>query len=313
MATQILYSGNYIIVCGHADKEEECRAITAMCDSLDRDDNFKTIAYDKGYALFERISGGDDMDFQALEAQLAALKEQVAGIKSCTCDLSLYLSKNEASLNYETKAAHEASIALLQEAIDKLNATIGYVDTSKGTVAEQISELNSAIILVQQLAEKAMEEAKKGQCTCDPSVLQKQIDTLNEGIVGWNDKLKVVNQTALKSVADGAALEALVKDNYATKEELAAGKKEAMDKAEEALKVAIEALEKASSEPSEKIGEIERKLDGFISEYQPKIDQLIFDVAMLQKKFATLQEKTEYKLPYTATELNTLLAKLENL
>lgn len=161
MATKIFYNDNRIIIDGHADTEQECQAITAMCDSLDRDDNFKTIAYDKGYALFERIGGGEKMMFAALEAQLAALKQQVAAIKSCECDMTLYLSKNEASLTYETKTAHEASIALLQNAIDKINTTLGYVDTSKGSVADQLNYLNLTIIEVQNLAEKAIKLAEQ--------------------------------------------------------------------------------------------------------------------------------------------------------
>lgn len=63
MATKIFYNDNRIIIDGHADTPTECQAITAMCDSLANDENFKTIVYEKGHAVFERIDGGDAMMF----------------------------------------------------------------------------------------------------------------------------------------------------------------------------------------------------------------------------------------------------------
>lgn len=219
MATKIFYNDNRIIIDGHADTPEECQAITAMCDSLANDENFKTIIYEKGHAVFERIDGGDAMMFaispmqdyvlksrydnetgysaavlagygkihdrlvtiedatlgytdsswlsyvigddysyeyvdgernpyreakgsiasrlDALESQLVALKEQVAGIKSCTCDLSLYLSKNEAAVTYETKASHEASIERVSALENKLTKTLPF------TADELIAKLES--------------------------------------------------------------------------------------------------------------------------------------------------------------------------
>lgn len=63
MATKILFNGNRIIFDGHADTAEECRAITAMCDSLAANENFKTIVYESGHAVFEQVSGGESEMF----------------------------------------------------------------------------------------------------------------------------------------------------------------------------------------------------------------------------------------------------------
>lgn len=66
MATKIFYNDNRIIIDGHADSAEECKAITAMCDELANSENFKTIVYEKGHAVFEQISGGEGEMFEAL-------------------------------------------------------------------------------------------------------------------------------------------------------------------------------------------------------------------------------------------------------
>lgn len=67
--TKILFNGNRIIFDGHADTAEECRAITAMCDSMANNENFKTIVYEEGHAVFEQVSGG--------ESELFAMKDYV--------------------------------------------------------------------------------------------------------------------------------------------------------------------------------------------------------------------------------------------
>lgn len=178
MATKIFYNDNRIIIDGHADSAEECKAITAMCDELANSENFKTIVYEEGHAVFEQINGGDSEMFAALEAQIAALKQQVAAIKSCECDMSVYLSKNEAGLTYETKTAHEASIALLQNTIDKINTTLGHVDTTKGSVADQLNWLNLTIVEVQNLAEKAIKLAEESATKKTMSDLAARISAL---------------------------------------------------------------------------------------------------------------------------------------
>lgn len=72
MSTKIFYNDNRIIIDGHADTAEECQAITAMCDEMANSDNFKTIAYEKGHAVFERVSGGDAMMFAMMDYVLTS-------------------------------------------------------------------------------------------------------------------------------------------------------------------------------------------------------------------------------------------------
>ena len=63
MATKIFYNEKRIIIDGHADSAEECQAITAMCDSMANNENFKTIVYEEGHAVFEQVSGGESEMF----------------------------------------------------------------------------------------------------------------------------------------------------------------------------------------------------------------------------------------------------------
>ena len=79
--TKIFYNGNRIIIAGHADTAEECRAITAMCDSMAASEDFKTIAYESGHAEFERVSGGESAMFSDLEAQIQNLQLQLAALQ----------------------------------------------------------------------------------------------------------------------------------------------------------------------------------------------------------------------------------------
>nr|DAH74386.1 MAG TPA: hypothetical protein [Caudoviricetes sp.] len=61
--TKITTYNRGIIIDGHADTKEECETITLLCDSLAKDKNFKQVAYDKGYAAFERIGHTEELKF----------------------------------------------------------------------------------------------------------------------------------------------------------------------------------------------------------------------------------------------------------
>ena len=61
--TKITTYNRGIIIDGHADTKEECETITLLCDSLAKDKNFKKVAYDKGYAAFERIGHTEELKF----------------------------------------------------------------------------------------------------------------------------------------------------------------------------------------------------------------------------------------------------------
>lgn len=62
--TKITTYNRGIIIDGHANTKEECETITLLCDSLAKDDNFKQVAYDKGYAAFERVGKTDNLKFE---------------------------------------------------------------------------------------------------------------------------------------------------------------------------------------------------------------------------------------------------------
>ena len=61
--TKITTYNSGIIIDGHADTKEECETITLLCDSLAKDKNFKQVAYDKGYAAFERVGHTEELKF----------------------------------------------------------------------------------------------------------------------------------------------------------------------------------------------------------------------------------------------------------
>ena len=52
-----------IIFDGHADTAKECETITLMCDGLACNDNFRTVAYRKGYAEFEKVGVAKELKF----------------------------------------------------------------------------------------------------------------------------------------------------------------------------------------------------------------------------------------------------------
>ncbi len=52
-----------IIFDGHADTAKECETITLMCDGLAANNNFKTVAYRKGYAEFEKVGVARELKF----------------------------------------------------------------------------------------------------------------------------------------------------------------------------------------------------------------------------------------------------------
>lgn len=62
--TKITVYNKGIIIDGHADTKEECETITLLCDSLAKDNNFKQIAYDKGYAAFKKVGKTNNLMFE---------------------------------------------------------------------------------------------------------------------------------------------------------------------------------------------------------------------------------------------------------
>lgn len=118
MATKIFYNDNRIIIDGHADTAEECQAITAMCDSLANDKNFKTVVYEEGHAVFEQISGGDSMMFTMAKYVL----------------ISKYQS--EIGENYPTaKGVIKDRLVVLEDAFSGMDAGSGILAGSIGQYA----------------------------------------------------------------------------------------------------------------------------------------------------------------------------------
>lgn len=61
--TKITTYNRGIIIDGHADTKEECETITLLCNSLAKDENFKQVAYDDGYAAFQKIGKAERLRF----------------------------------------------------------------------------------------------------------------------------------------------------------------------------------------------------------------------------------------------------------
>lgn len=113
---KIFYNGNRIIVDGHAETAEECRAITAMCDNMANDENFKTIVYESGHAVFERVSGGESLKFSDLEAQIQNLQLQIAAFSQAAGD---QITQNTAAIQ-----TLQNKLDLLQSELDTINAEL---------------------------------------------------------------------------------------------------------------------------------------------------------------------------------------------
>lgn len=61
--TKITTYNRGIIIDGHADTKEECETITLLCNSLAKDKNFKQVAYDDGYAAFQKVGKAERLRF----------------------------------------------------------------------------------------------------------------------------------------------------------------------------------------------------------------------------------------------------------
>lgn len=68
--TKITTYNRGIIIDGHADTKEECETITLLCNSLAKDKNFKQVAYDDGYAAFEKIGKAERLRFVNIQNSL---------------------------------------------------------------------------------------------------------------------------------------------------------------------------------------------------------------------------------------------------
>ena len=135
---------------------------------------------------------------EALQQQVDALEAYVKTLKSCECNLQEalkdYLTKDEASKTYVTIDNYNTAIALLNQAITNINNTLGDIDLSKGTVAQQLNTLNQLIINVQTLGNKALELAEANKA--DIEELKKAIEDLQKKYIELDERLTAVEKKA---------------------------------------------------------------------------------------------------------------------
>ena len=184
---------------------------------------------------------------EALQTQVDELTALVKSLENCKCDLSGYLTAEQANLDqyltkleaatkymteeeikdyvksmmpntdYATKIASlEASIAVMQSAIDGINAKLGQIDINTDEIARQagqISALNSALVAAQETANEALELAKRAGTPFDPTELISRLDQLDNLIAGWDAKLTDVSTAAENAAAKANANAALIAAN----------------------------------------------------------------------------------------------------
>jgi hypothetical protein len=146
--TKILFNGNRIIIDGHADSPEECKAITAMCDSMANDENFKTIVYESGHAVFEQVSGGDSMMFAMKDYVLKTTFDQTVGEINGKID----------EINKETgySAAVLAAKGPIANRLYNIESFVGYND-GKGLIIHRLSNFEERIAALEGILSASAE------------------------------------------------------------------------------------------------------------------------------------------------------------
>ena len=217
MATKILYNGNRIIIDGHADTAEECQAITAMCDSMLQSDDFETIVYEKGHAVFERVRGGESKMFDTLEDRVAALEVLIGTLPEGKNTIVEYIDEakelGQAGLTKgnEGLLAAEASNAKASNA-EQLALNAFYAAQEGVQIATQLqSDMEDAIARAENGAKRAEEAEKKAE--------EAQEAAEAAGQVGLNkaNEAQVTAEAAMAKASNGEqlALNALYAANEA--------------------------------------------------------------------------------------------------
>lgn len=152
MATKILFNGSRIIFDGHADTAEECRAITAMCDTLKANENFNTIRYESGYAEFEQVSGGESEMFAMADYVLTSRYNSETGYsatelaaKGTIKDRLDALEAQVAALEAILPATAEVGQYLKVSAVDE-NGKITAVETVSAPVEYKLPYTASELV-----------------------------------------------------------------------------------------------------------------------------------------------------------------------
>ena len=134
MATKILFNGNRIIFDGHADTAEECRAITAVCDSIANNENFKTIVYEEGHAVFEQVSGGESEMFAMQDYVLTSRYNDETGYSA-----ALLAAKSTIAHRLSDLELVERTLIGSSDGWDDLN------NNGKGSIIERLRNLEAQI------------------------------------------------------------------------------------------------------------------------------------------------------------------------
>lgn len=150
MATKIFYNDNRIIIDGHADTAEECQAITAMCDEMANSENFKTIVYEKGHAVFERVDGGDVMMFAMQDYVLTSRYNAETGYDAAELVANGTIKKRIEILE-EALVGYNGNYGLLLTIIgSEYNNFEDYI-RPRGSIAERLDALEALFARVSAL------------------------------------------------------------------------------------------------------------------------------------------------------------------
>lgn len=175
MATKIFYNDNRIIIDGHADSAEECKAITAMCDSMANDENFKTIVYESGHAVFERVSGGESLKFiqiEALQSQINNLQSQIDSLRAsipagCGCP---DWTNDINDLKDRVSSLEKIKPGMTPEEVETL------VESVKAQLEEEIANIRQ---LTPEEVQAIFDAAIAG---IEPGMTQEEVEALVEGV-----------------------------------------------------------------------------------------------------------------------------------
>lgn len=143
---------------------------------------------------------------KAVEQQAQALEEIKQQAAQCDCNLDEYLKKTVADQTY----AGLQDFLTVKQLLNTLNGVVGDVDTSKGTVAQQLADLDQRI----QTAMALIEQIK--QCSCDEEALKRLINDLTGRVETLEANYITLGEKVDQALADAAAAQAAADAAQAT-------------------------------------------------------------------------------------------------
>ena len=155
-------------------------------------------------ALVDKVKADSEAADANLQAQITNLVNEIAK------------QQNEIDALKEEIAALKAQDALFQSAIDTINNTIAEVKAQVATNTKNIADLVDAVDAVNKAAAAAAALAQEaldlaGQNKTDIAALQEAVQTINNTIAGWGDRLTAVEKEAAAAMAKATANEARIK------------------------------------------------------------------------------------------------------